>query len=278
MLNTLLLATKYGVIFSPIPSNSLIPSRHQLDVLKCNSVLISSTMEIRSDQISCSVVSDSLRPHESQHARPPCPSPTPGVHSWRREWQPTPVWLPGEFHGQRSLVGYSPWGRKESDMTEWQACVRVRAHMHTYARTHARVHGHTHTHTHTHLEIASDSTSERLDSRKSAFTSDPKHKSDYHLYIWPTGCTVEFSRPLLRFDNLAERFTELKETCPRIYWFIIRDSRSGAARQKRCTHWARREQQGEHGALCPIQAHPFPVLLCSRQPGSPSNLVVQEIL
>ena len=35
---------------------------------------------IRSDQISCSVLSDSLRPHESQHARPPCPSPTPGVH------------------------------------------------------------------------------------------------------------------------------------------------------------------------------------------------------
>ena len=32
-------------------------------------------------QFSCSVVSDSLRPHESQHARPPCPSPTPGVHS-----------------------------------------------------------------------------------------------------------------------------------------------------------------------------------------------------
>ena len=37
--------------------------------------------QIRSDQISCSVVSDSLRPHESQHARPPCPSPTPGVYS-----------------------------------------------------------------------------------------------------------------------------------------------------------------------------------------------------
>ena len=35
---------------------------------------------IRSDQISHSVLSDSLRPHESQHARPPCPSPTPGVH------------------------------------------------------------------------------------------------------------------------------------------------------------------------------------------------------
>ena len=30
----------------------------------------------------------------------------------------TPIFLPGEFHGQRSLVGYSPWGHKESDMTE----------------------------------------------------------------------------------------------------------------------------------------------------------------
>ena len=37
---------------------------------------------------------------------------------WRRKWQPTPVFLPGEFHGQRSLVGYCPWGRKESDTTE----------------------------------------------------------------------------------------------------------------------------------------------------------------
>jgi len=37
--------------------------------------------------------------------------------SW--EWQPTPVFLPGEFHGQRSLEGYSPWGHKKSDTTEW---------------------------------------------------------------------------------------------------------------------------------------------------------------
>ena len=41
-----------------------------------------------------------------------------GKIPWRREWQPTPVFLPGEFHGQRSLVGYSPWGRTESDTTE----------------------------------------------------------------------------------------------------------------------------------------------------------------
>ena len=37
---------------------------------------------------------------------------------WRREWQPTPIFLPEEFHGQRSLVGYSLWGRKDSDTTE----------------------------------------------------------------------------------------------------------------------------------------------------------------
>ena len=37
---------------------------------------------------------------------------------WRRKWQPTPVLLPGKSHGQRSLVGYSPWGCKELDMTE----------------------------------------------------------------------------------------------------------------------------------------------------------------
>ena len=38
--------------------------------------------------------------------------------SWRREWKPTPVFLPGESHGLRSLAGYSLWGCKESDMTE----------------------------------------------------------------------------------------------------------------------------------------------------------------
>ena len=37
---------------------------------------------------------------------------------WRREWQPTPMFLPEKFHGQRSPAGYRPWGHKESDMTE----------------------------------------------------------------------------------------------------------------------------------------------------------------
>ena len=39
------------------------------------------------------------------------------VQYWRREWQLTPVFLPGESHGQRNLVSYSPWGLKKLDMT-----------------------------------------------------------------------------------------------------------------------------------------------------------------
>ena len=38
--------------------------------------------------------------------------------TWRRKWQPTPVYVPGKFHEQRCLTGYSPWDHKESDMTE----------------------------------------------------------------------------------------------------------------------------------------------------------------
>ena len=48
-----------------------------------------------------------------------------GKIPWRRKWQPTPVFLPGESHGQRSLVGCSTWGCKESDMTE-----RLHFHFH----------------------------------------------------------------------------------------------------------------------------------------------------
>ena len=43
----------------------------------------------------------------------------------RRNWQPTPVFLPGKFHGQRSLLEYSPWGHKETGMTE---------HTHTHSK------------------------------------------------------------------------------------------------------------------------------------------------
>ena len=59
-----------------------------------------------------------------------------GKIPWRRKWKPTPVFLPGESHERRSLEGYSPWGHKESDMTEWiSAC----AHTHTHTHTHTPV-------------------------------------------------------------------------------------------------------------------------------------------
>ena len=45
-------------------------------------------------------------------------NPWVGKIPWNRKWQPTPVFLPGESHGWRSLIGYSPWGHKELDMTE----------------------------------------------------------------------------------------------------------------------------------------------------------------
>ena len=41
-----------------------------------------------------------------------------GKVPWSRKWHPTPVFLPGEFHGQGSLASYGPWGRKELDTTE----------------------------------------------------------------------------------------------------------------------------------------------------------------
>ena len=53
-----------------------------------------------------------------QQCRRPRFDPWIGKIPWRRKWQLTPGLLPGKSHGLRSLVGYSPWGRKESDTTE----------------------------------------------------------------------------------------------------------------------------------------------------------------
>ena len=41
-----------------------------------------------------------------------------GKIPWKRAWEPTPVFFPGDFHGRRSLVSYSAWDRRESDTTE----------------------------------------------------------------------------------------------------------------------------------------------------------------
>ena len=45
---------------------------------------------------------------------------------WRKKWLPTPVFLSGESHGQRSLMGYSPWGHKELNMNEGQSMTALR--------------------------------------------------------------------------------------------------------------------------------------------------------
>ena len=49
---------------------------------------------------------------QCRRCRRPGLDPWVGKIPWRRKWQPTPVFLPGESHGQRNLVGYSPWGHR----------------------------------------------------------------------------------------------------------------------------------------------------------------------
>ena len=69
------------ILFDSLPRMLEIKAKiKKWDLIKLKS-FCTTKKTIRSDQISHSVVSDSLRPHESQHARPPCPSPTPRVHS-----------------------------------------------------------------------------------------------------------------------------------------------------------------------------------------------------
>ena len=57
-------------------------------------------------------------PASVRHVRDNSSIPGSGRFPWRRAWQPTPVFLPGESHGQRSLAGYSPQKSKELDITE----------------------------------------------------------------------------------------------------------------------------------------------------------------
>ena len=72
--------------------------------------------------------------------------------SWRREWQPTPVYLPGKFYGQGSLVSYSAWDYKESDTTK-----------HTHTPTHP--HPHTHPHCSHHVQARAVSSLQAVCSR-----------------------------------------------------------------------------------------------------------------
>ena len=65
-----------------------------------------------------------------------------GKVPWRREWVPTPVFLPGKSHGQRSLTDYSPWGSKEPDRTEK---LTLSLSFITHTQTHKDTHKDTHT-------------------------------------------------------------------------------------------------------------------------------------
>ena len=56
-------------------------------------------------------------------------TPGSGRFPWRRKWQPTPVSLLWKSHGQRNLVHYSPWGHKESDVTEWLTSSQFHFHL-----------------------------------------------------------------------------------------------------------------------------------------------------
>ena len=85
------------------------------------SMLISDKIDFKHKRLSFSTYfpcgSDSKV--SAYNAGGPAFDPWVGKVLWRRKWQPTPVLLPGKSHGWKSMVGYSPRGRKESDMTEW---------------------------------------------------------------------------------------------------------------------------------------------------------------
>ena len=63
--------------------------------------------------------------------------PGSGKIPWSSKWQPTPVLLPGKSHGQRNLVGYSPWNHKDSYTTK-RACTCTHTHTHTHIYLHKR--------------------------------------------------------------------------------------------------------------------------------------------
>ena len=88
---------------------------------------------------------------------------------WRRKWQPTPVFWPGKSHGQRRLMDYSPWGLKESDMTEQLT------HTHT----------HTHTHTMTYPQISEQVKAEHLSRAEMSVIRCPrKQRMEGRAEIW----------------------------------------------------------------------------------------------
>ena len=132
---------------------------HSPTLLSLTHVTLGKSSNLHLLLFSGSVMSHSLWSQGLQHNRIPCPSlshricsdscpltslvaqtvktlrrpefdPQVGKIPWRREWLPNPVFWSGEFHGQRSLAGYSPWGGKESDVTKQLSLSHFHFHGH----------------------------------------------------------------------------------------------------------------------------------------------------
>ena len=91
-----------------------VTKRHILSICKTAGI----TMEVSLPNIFYTIYGGSDGKSICLQLRRPGFDPWVGKIPWRRKWQPTPVLLPWKSHGRRSLVGYSPWGRKESDTTK----------------------------------------------------------------------------------------------------------------------------------------------------------------
>ena len=99
-------------IISPFPSTSYCKyhcSRH--------SCLLCFVFEVTSESTWASLVAQTVKNLPAMQGT--LGQSLGGEMPWRREWLCTPVFIPGEFHGERSLLSYNPWGRKESDTIAW---------------------------------------------------------------------------------------------------------------------------------------------------------------
>ena len=124
-----------------------------------------------------------------------------GKISWRRKWQPTPIFLPGKYHKQRRLAGYSLWGCKQSEMTE-----------------HASKHIYTHTHTHTHTYIYVAHTCASIYEPDDWQLTAPAHLA-FHLQQrqCQAQCLAHFFLDRLHYPLIY--FTDSKRTKQMIWWF-----------------------------------------------------------
>ena len=120
-------------------------------------------------------------------------NPWVGKIPWRRKWQPTPGFLPGESHGQRSLAGYSPWGRKELDMTEW------------------------YTHTHTHIFLELPCPSKKTPKKQNTKFWDLSGKNFGPVCVYP--CKISNGKVYHFFPpKLLSRFGSFKNILSLMWW------------------------------------------------------------